>query len=176
MNRVGFGTRLGAYVIDLIIVIVFAAIITSVFGIGGAISGSYTDYSEELGGIFGAVAGFVVGFVIVSIVYFLMEAFAGVTLGKIFLGLRIGTEDGKAGNIKLYFIRYIIKNSGAILSFLAITLGFEFLDTIGSYASLAIFVGCFFVLSAKKQAIHDLLAKTAVYRKKDLENNSLNSY
>ena len=33
---------------------------------------------------------------------------------------------------------------------------------------LLIFVGCFFALTEAKQAIHDKLVKTAVFRKSDL--------
>jgi hypothetical protein len=33
---------------------------------------------------------------------------------------------------------------------------------------IAIFIGCFFVLGAAHQAFHDMIAKTAVYRRKQL--------
>jgi len=42
------------------------------------------------------------------------------------------------------------------------------LGTIGGLASLAIFIGCFMVLGSEKQALHDMVGKTAVFNKADL--------
>ena len=41
--------------------------------------------------------------------------------------------------------------------------------TVGQVWGLVIFIGCFFVLGAKRQAIHDLIAKTAVFKKSDIK-------
>jgi hypothetical protein len=34
------------------------------------------------------------------------------------------------------------------------------------------FVGCFLVLGANKQALHDIIAKTAVYKKADIASST----
>jgi hypothetical protein len=39
------------------------------------------------------------------------------------------------------------------------------LATLGNLAGLIFFVGCFFTLGMKRQAFHDMIAKTAVYPK-----------
>jgi uncharacterized RDD family membrane protein YckC len=52
-----------------------------------------------------------------------------------------------------------------VLAILALFSGIHVLATLGSLAGLIIFVGCFFTLGVKKQAFHDMIAKTAVYKK-----------
>jgi len=63
------------------------------------------------------------------------------------------------------WVRALLKYSGTILALLAGVTSVAILGTIGSIAGLIIFIGCFFVLGDKRQAIHDLVAKTAVFKK-----------
>ncbi|MGL6022588.1 MAG: hypothetical protein ACRC0A_05740, partial [Chitinophagaceae bacterium] len=64
------------------------------------------------------------------------------------------------GNINLYFKRWVIKNVGGFVSLIT------FLSWIGYLYNFLIFIGCFFVLGERRQAFHDMWAKTAVFRKK----------
>jgi len=172
-KRVGFGIRLGAYLIDYVIAGILASILSILFaglfaslgaGVGSA---SGAEYGAAAGGVMGFFAGIMIGITVAVPLYFLMEAFLGYTLGKLILGIKIAKEDGTQGDIKDYFLRYVIKNSGTILSLLGL-LTLSFLGTLGWIAGLAIFVGCFFVLGDKKQAFHDMLSKTAVFKKEDI--------
>ncbi|SDC21748.1 RDD family protein [Williamwhitmania taraxaci] len=172
-KRVGFGIRLGAYLIDLVIAGILASILSIVFaglfatigaGVGNA---SGEEYGAAAGGIVGFIAGLTAGFMVAVPLYFLMEAFLGYTLGKLILGIAIAKEDGTKGDIKDFFLRYAIKNSGTLLALLGL-LTLSFIGTLGTIASLAIFVGCFFVLADKKQSFHDMLSKTAVFKKEDI--------
>ena len=172
-KRIGFGLRLGAFLIDYVIAGILASILSILFAgifatIGAGMgSASGAEYGAAAGGAVGFFAGIAMGFAIAVPLYFLMEAFLGYTLGKLILGIKIAKEDGTHGDIKDFFLRYVIKNSGMILSLLGmLTLGF--FATLGWIASLAIVVGCFFVLADKKQSFHDMLSKTAVFKKEDI--------
>ena len=76
------------------------------------------------------------------------------------MGLQVAREDGSAGDTKLYFLRWALKNSGSILQF--------FLPGLSTLVSLVFFFGCFAALGEKKQALHDIIAKTAVYKKDEI--------
>ncbi len=109
-----------------------------------------------------------------SLLYMLIEGFTGASPGKMLLGLKIGTEDGQIADSKTYFQRYLMKNSAALLGVFGKTTGLLILNSIGNMAGMVIFFGCLMTLLPHKQAIHDMVVKTAVYRKKDLENNQKN--
>jgi uncharacterized RDD family membrane protein YckC len=68
--------------------------------------------------------------------------------------------------------RFAIKNISSIIGLIAIALMATTLNTIGSVLGFVIIIGCFFVLGESKLAFHDMLAKTAVYWRKDLEGES----
>ncbi len=172
-KRVGFGIRLGAYLIDFVIAGILASILSvlfaGVFASLGAGVGSATgeEYGAAAGGIMGFFAGIMIGVTIAIPLYFLMEAFLGYTLGKLILGIAIAKEDGTKGDVKDFFLRYAIKNSGTILALLGLVT-LSFIGTLGTLASFAILVGCFFVLGDKRQSFHDTLSKTAVFKKEDI--------
>ena len=95
-----------------------------------------------------------------AIGYTFIEAFTGASPGKRVMGLQVAREDGSAGDTKLYLLRWALKNSGSLLQFV--------LPVISTVVSLVFFFGCFATLSDKKQALHDIIAKTAVYKKDDI--------
>jgi uncharacterized RDD family membrane protein YckC len=82
--------------------------------------------------------------------------------------LKIGLEDGRQAPVSTYVARWAVKNSGILLSAIALAPGLHLLGTIGVLAWLVIFIGCFLVLGDKRQALHDLAVRTAVFRKADL--------
>lgn len=175
-KRVGFGPRLGAALIDFVLVMavgfVFGGIIGGALGLGaGALTGAATDEAgaAAAAAAVGFVGGMMAGTMLVMILYGLIEAFTGASPGKMILKLKIGTDDGRTAPTSTYLIRWAVKYSSSILSTLGLLTGLGFLGTLGSLAGLVILVGCFMVLGASKQAIHDLAAKTAVYNKADLQ-------
>jgi uncharacterized RDD family membrane protein YckC len=117
-----------------------------------------------VGAVLGAVAAFG-GFVVV---YSLIEAVTGASPGKRILGLQVGTDHGHRGSTPLYLKRWAIKFSGPLLGLLGAIPGLHLLGMLAPAAGLVIFVGCFLVLGDKRQALHDLGAATAVFRKADL--------
>ena len=180
-QRIGFGMRLGALALDIVLcgIIAFVGGGTiggwlgaytgaAALGTASVATGSAADNAQAaaaLGGLFGAVAGFALAFALICVVYFLLEGFTGYTLGKLILGIRIASDDGTAAGVGKLLFRYLVKNSKSVLALLALFSGIHALATLGNLAGLIIFVGCFFTLGVKKQAFHDMIAKTAVYKK-----------
>lgn len=155
-------------VLSSVIAIILAPVIGSLF-LQGAAAGVAAGNAEAAAmGFFGMIAGMMLTLPVVMFLYFLVEAFTGASLGKMILGLKIGNADGTQAELKTFLVRYAIKQSGSLLALLGALTGLGFFGTLGTIASLAIFVGCFFVLAEKKQAFQDMIANTAVFKKTDL--------
>ena len=167
-KRVGFGPRLRAVIIDAVIVLILSFILGGALGaLFGGIGAAATQ--GPAGGMIGGIIGAMLGMTLVALLYFLMEGFLGWTLGKRILGLQIGTEDGKKAPTSTLLKRWAIKNSSFLLSVIGYITGISiFYTALSLIAALVIFIGCFFVLGEAKQALHDKLAKTAVFRIQDL--------
>ena len=171
---IGFGKRLGAYVIDWVAILLVGnmagAMLGGVLGLGvGAAVGTAagnpagTAAGGALGGFFGALAGAVAGVYLLSIAFAIWEAITGAALGKLILGIRIKAADGSPASPGMLVGRAAIKRSGALIGLLAIVSQSSALQGLGTLASIAILIGCFFVLGQSRQAIHDMIVKTAVY-------------
>jgi uncharacterized RDD family membrane protein YckC len=172
-KRVGFGARLAAALIDIVIVAIvgFGAGATIGGILGGGLgrvldgpSGDAAAAGTAAGAVLGAIAAFG-GFVFL---YSLIEAFTGASPGKMVLGLKVGTAGGRRGWAALYVKRWAIKYSGTLLGLLGAVPGLHVLGLLAPPAGLAVFIGCFLVLGDKRQSLHDLGAATAVFRKTDL--------
>jgi uncharacterized RDD family membrane protein YckC len=181
-QRIGFGPRLGALLLDTVIVCVLAFVGGSTIGgmlgltAGAALGSAMANGADSaaaamaaVGGLLGGVFAFAIAAALIGVVYFLIEGFTGFTLGKLMLGIRVASDDGTAAPVSKLLFRYALKNSNFILSVLGALAGVHALVTLGRLAGLAIFVGCFFTLGMNKQAFHDMIAKTAVYKKTDIK-------
>lgn len=167
-NRIGFGPRLGAALLDIVFIILMLVPI-SLLGLGAGLAAALgleaAGGSEEaealalIGMGAGAIATALIAGV-VALAYTLIEAFTGASPGKRVMGLQVAREDGSQGDIQLYLLRWALKNSGSLLQFV--------LPLISSLVSLVFFFGCFAALGDKRQALHDILGKTAVYKKSDI--------
>ena len=169
MERIGFGKRLVALLLDFVLVWIVAWVAGGAIGgmlgfAGGAAVGERPE-AAMLGGAIGTVIGMVAAFVVISLVYFLVEGFTGYTLGKFLLGIRIANADGTAAPVSQLLTRYAVKHAGELLRLLGMLLAAPFLFRLGGLAGLIVFIGCFLALSAEKQALHDKVAKTAVFAK-----------
>jgi len=178
-KRVGFGPRAAAVLIDMAVVAIvgFAAgaAIGGVLGSGigallGGPEGGDAAAGAALGATVGAVLGAVAAFGAFVFLYSLIEALTGASPGKLILGLKVGTADGRRGSASLYVKRWAIKYSGTVLGLLGAIPGLHILGLLAPAAGLAIFVGCFLVLGDKRQALHDMGAAAAVFRKGDLRS------
>ncbi len=179
-HRIGFGPRFGAYLLDFLIII-GAGFVLAIFA--GGLFENFVDYSaisdeqfEQLQNIYGDFADvfFVFGAAIIftSFFYNLLEGFTGYTLGKLIVGLKVGNQDGTPAETAKLMTRFALKNSSSILSIIALILSIHLFDTLGSVVGFVVFIGCFLVLGEKKLALHDMIAKTAVFNKKELEEGT----
>jgi len=176
IERVGFGTRLGASLLDIL----FALIVGVILGmfIGDTLSFLVPDkeamYDKIKGldhlyyNIMTYVVKFIAGTTFVSYINILIEMTTGSSIGKKILGIQIGNEDGTKTNINHYFGRTILKNIQLVFAIPNLFLMVGFLETLGMGSGLLIFIGCFFVLGESRQSFHDRLSKTAIFRKDEL--------
>ena len=172
-QRIGFGKRLAALILDCVIVWILAffggTTIGGLLGFAGGAAASNmglddaTGSAAALGGIFGAIFGFVFAAIVIAAVYFLIEGFTGYTLGKLILGIRIASADGTAAPLSRLLGRFAIKNSNSLLGLVALFTGTRAFYSLGQVAGLIVFVGCFLALGVSKQALHDRIMGTAVY-------------
>jgi len=178
-ERIGFGRRLGAYLLDFVVA-----------GIGGFVIGMFAgagltalffaseemneamEGAEEAGGAFvalmGGMLGTFAGMMLIFLLIMLLEAFTGQTIGKMMLGIKNGDEDGAAAGSGKLITRAAVKYIGTILALVAGLTGIAMIVTISQLLGFAVFIGFFFILGDKKQGFHDMIAKTAVYNKSDL--------
>ena len=176
-QRIGFGPRLGALLIDFVLVGVLVAVLGGTIGgmfgaaaggVGAAMStgtGSNAQTAAAMGGMLGALAGMLIAAAVLGLVYFLIEGFTGYTLGKLMLGIRIANADGTQAPVSRLLLRWAVKNNNFLLRVLALATSVRLLATLGSLGGLVIFIGCFLALGASKQALHDRICDTAVWPK-----------
>lgn len=165
MERKGFGIRLGAFLIDLVIVIVISGVIGLILGAGFVVSygggmrsdGTITPEQARAMGLAGLVGG------LLSLAYWSTDVFMLGTPGKKLLGLTIMSETGAPAQPSQLWARFATKNVAGLIQLAALIPGLGFLGLVGGLAGLVIFIGCFFALGAKRQALHDTLSKTAVF-------------
>lgn len=173
-ERIGFGQRLLASIIDGVVIAIAGGILGSVLGgllgAGAGVAVSTGDPAQDAavasaaGGIFGAIAGAMLGMGLLQLGFAIWEGLTGQALGKMLLKIKIKMADGsEAGKDKL-LTRAAAKYSNSLLTVLGTLTGISAISQLGSLAGLVIFVGCFFVLGQNRQAIHDMIAKTAVYK------------
>jgi uncharacterized RDD family membrane protein YckC len=163
MERQGFGIRLGAALIDLVILIVLGGIIGVIFGTGfsvrfGSGGGEVVDAATlskiRTAGIIGSL---------MQIAYSLTEIFMAGSPGKQILGLRIKSETGADAPVPQLVTRWAVRYSPLLLGFLGNFIGI--FGLLSGIVALVIFIGCFLTLGQNRQALHDMVAKTAVFRK-----------
>ena len=192
MPRVGFSLRLWAYVLDWFLSallglgasLFFGAALGAALGAGfggtvGAAAGGALGANPEaalggltagalLGGMFGAVLGVGLLFLLSVAAYGLIEGFTGRSPGKMLLGLAIRNQDGRPARPKALWLRYALKHSAALAALLGASTGFLFLSALANALYFGFLLGCLAALNYNHQALHDILAGTAVYRRADI--------
>ena len=122
-SRIGVGPGLGATLLDSVFLVLLlvptslfriVAAAAAAFGLEDAMAGDEAEALAMLGIGAGAIAIiFIAG--VMGLAYTLIEAFTGASPGKRVMGLQVAREDGSAGDIKLYLLRWALKNRGSIL-------------------------------------------------------------
>jgi uncharacterized RDD family membrane protein YckC len=176
MEPVGFGKRFAASLIDIVLIVIGGMILGGVLGgmlgtAGGAVMGAAEEDPEMMavgagiGGVFGAIAGMGLGIGAAGIIFLIWEGLTGAAAGKLILGIRIKNADGSPAPVGQLIGRSAVKQIASVLTLTASVTGISVLSTIGGFAGLIILLGFFCVLGANRQALHDMIVKTAVYPK-----------
>ena len=176
--RAGFGSRFAAAIIDQFLVLAVILVIFYFSGFFRSVADMVNSIKDNPGNkdmLLQLQKEFMVenkmSFIfssLIPLVYYTLELFVSASLGKILLGLRIANEDRTESNMTTLLTRYLSKNCSGIIVLLFYMTQLSVLSTIGQLIGLAMIVGFFFILAQKRQAFHDMIAKTAIFRKKDL--------
>lgn len=166
-KRANFGKRFGAFVIDIIVLYALGKGIELITGKATVPS------QEELIGLpiseimLVSMSAGIMSYYI-SLTYYLLEILTQKSIGKMILGLVIADRDGEKATTVALLIRYLLKQMGTILFVIALLGHIHSLIWVGSLLGFIFFVGCFMAASENRLALHDLIAKTAVYEEKQL--------
>jgi uncharacterized RDD family membrane protein YckC len=176
-ERIGFGRRLGAYLIDLLAIILLGFLLNSVAGeflstlfLGDQMAKIETAAApfEGMGfdfkGMMNSVLQMITAISMGTILLFILEGSKGQSIGKMMLKIKNTNTDGSETTLKKLWLRAALKYGNTILTLTAGLIGLPFIGSIGSVWFWVIFIGFFFALADKKQTIHDMIAKTVVVR------------
>lgn len=180
--RVGFWPRLGASLVDTLIVVVSGVVISK------GVAAAFPEYLAEellrtqgkldpkavaalpqLSSWMASLAQWSMGIAIVNAGYHVLtEGMVARTVGKLVFGIRIADAQGRKATIPRLLARVGLKESGALLILLAILTNLHWLTRVAQVPSWIVSIGCFFVFAEHKRTLHDLGAGTAVYRNSDV--------
>lgn len=159
---VGLGRRAGALVVDAVVIAALTLPVGQLLGRLWLALGLMQAGSIDTNA--GAIAVLLVDYLGTAWIYVLLEGAAGFGIGKLLWGLRIRKADGGPAGLLRRVFRAVLK----ILPSLAIVPFFGMEDlalAIPCFAlGLAFLAGYFLVLGRKRQALHDLLPGTAIYK------------
>lgn len=107
---------------------------------------------------------------ILTFIYLLFEVLLATSPGKALLSLKIANVDGSKATLMQLLTRALFKDIDTILGILLVSISMNISPFI--YLEKAIFwiitIGYLLALSEKRQALQDIIAKTAVYKKSNL--------
>lgn len=179
--RVGFGRRTGAYLIDMLIYIFILVLAMKLFGLldefanvfssMGELSSNPEEMQEYMKDLNMRLYPLVL---VIVFAYYSMEIFFGQTLGKMLLGIKIANADRTQASLKTLSIRFLAKYFNYFLLLLYVISKLELFSILQSIFGIVIFIGCFLVLSASRMALHDRIARTAVYYKDEIITQNYN--
>jgi uncharacterized RDD family membrane protein YckC len=163
LERKGFGLRLGAMVIDNVIVIIAWQVLWKIFqpalpdNLLSLTNEQIYAWAERAGGRMNLILG------LMGLSMAAVEILRAQTPGKMLLKLKIQSEAGTPAE-RIQLIRraalkygvYVFYVVGGILSTQGIV-------RVGQLISLVFLAGAFMALSGTKQALHDKLGQTAVF-------------
>jgi uncharacterized RDD family membrane protein YckC len=90
------------------------------------------------------------------------------------LGIKIANADRTLASLKTLSIRFFAKYFNYFLLLLYVMSKIELFSVLQNIFGIVIFIGCFLVLSASRMALHDRIARTAVYYKDEIITQNYN--
>jgi len=160
MNRAGFGIRLGALLIDGVILFILYKIVGVI--VAPHIDPTGKTFQEVYAAALAAARRVALFYSFIQLAYMSTEVFKAASPGKMILKLKIISETGEAAQPNQLWTRFAVKNAATLVGILWAISGLGIVYAVQVLAGLAVFGGCFMALGAKKQALHDVIAKTAV--------------
>ncbi|MBO7495262.1 MAG: RDD family protein [Salinivirgaceae bacterium] len=177
-NRIGFGPRLGAYVIDIVFVWILSAIISAILPsffvemaqkqIDEILSSNQmvaSLYTGEMLKILVSATRIALIVNVAQLLYFSTEIFLGASVGKMLLSLKIANVDGGNASAGSLVARYLLKHISKVCTVLALFCIPAMLNLMGNLFGFVIFIGCFFAAGDRHQALHDMMCRTVVVKK-----------
>lgn len=176
--RVGFGKRFAAYIIDKVIYSLLTMFVflsnTSFMALVTKNAGKMNIFDEKLlKSYVNVMLEMTPLLTLIGFLYYSLEIFFAQSLGKMIMGIKIGNEDRTPASLTQLLIRYFVKNADLVLGLIVFLTSLTILTSIQSVISYVIFFGCFMVLARKRQALHDIPAKTAVFMKNAIKENTI---
>jgi uncharacterized RDD family membrane protein YckC len=185
-DRVDFWTRLGAYLLDVLFIIIAGVIIGLAIGdllapvlFGGQVSNMEEQFSQmarinpaindmpfDMFTMMNKIMSIAAGTTIAGIILLILEGALGQSIGKMLLKIKNTDVYGNRAEPKALWIRSLCKYGSSVLGIIGGMTGLMVVSTLGSIWGLVIFVGYFLVFMDNRQAIHDMIAKTIVARVK----------
>ena len=178
--RVGAGPRLAAAMLDYLLS-TLSVVVAALNGWGWSDVMDQLPGSEDLrelyapmdsalieAGLMDGVSGLLAATALMGLLYPLVEGVTGASPGKWVLGLQVGHSDGRRGNVILFLTRFAVKFIRPVMGALAAVTGLSLLGWLAGPAGLVVSLGTLLLLAPHKQALHDKLAVTAVFRRSDL--------
>jgi uncharacterized RDD family membrane protein YckC len=133
----GIGPRLGARVVDTVMIFVLSLVVATIFGLLGEFIGFYARNTQGWAPFLTAASGLVF-----SIIYYIyLWSKDGQTLGDTLFGNRIVTAEGTPPSLGGAIVRFV----GYVISAVALSLGFIWI-----------------AIDGKRQGWHDKMARTYV--------------
>lgn len=180
--RIGFGRRLGAFLIDLMVNLIAGGIFGMILGaifFGAQINEQYANgasgvnWAGIFGSFLGAFFGLFLGFFYLTILLGMIEGLTGWSIGKGILKIRIRHKSGGDANMLFLLFRCIIKYAPCFIWAIFFTTVFSDEGPMEGYAIIATFctmlllIALLFAFGKNKQTLYDMISQTAVYKKEN---------
>ena len=92
---------------------------------------------------------------LIGLFYVILEPVSGASPAKRLLRLQIARHDGAPGDWRFFLLRAMVKNCAQLIRPVSTALS--------GVVSVVMTLGCFAALGEKKLALHDIVAKSAVF-------------
>ena len=162
ITRIGFWKRVVAYLIDLLVSLLMGLVLITAFGKG---MNAKDDQFSIVGFMFSF--GMYVHACYIPIVC--MDALMGQTPGKMILGIKIANADGTRATLGILTGRAVLKYLQSICSIIFAFSGIWLFATLKNITAPIVLIGYCLSLGKAKQALHDMVLKTAVFKKSDIQ-------
>lgn len=166
--RVGFGRRLGAYIIDIILTAIIGSMVIYFNGAFQELL-NIEDLLNNMSRLSLILEDSILISSLLILLYYSTEIFLGASPGKMILGLVIADSNRTDAEIGKLVNRYLLKHSNSILAIIALITSISMFELFSNLILLIILIGFFFTLTNKRQALHDSLTGTAVYFKENIK-------